>query len=258
MDLFPEGFAAEGKISAQNPIYRWIIRQTYRHSPKLLIALGPRQANHLRQQFQQPDLDTIVLPCGVLMHQDQDPHQPDWRKNDGKLYLGYAGNVAQPHSADFLKSVIRHIDPERQQLILALYGQKASDVLAFATGRPGITVLPNIPRSQLHFLDLQLVTLLPTWTHIAVPSKAVSGICSGSPILFCGNQDSDSYALLREAAFFIDDKVGLDEEVAVFLTHLNPQKLAERKAEVANVAKSLEQMVQTAYEKIAALIISFK
>ncbi len=258
MDLFPEGFAAEGKISAQNPVYRWVMRQTYRNVPDLLVALGPGQAAHLRQQYRQPDLKTVVLPCGVLMHQERDMTPPAWRQNDSKLYIGYAGNVAQPHSAAFLRSVIEHIDPQRQHLVLALYGSKAPELIELASGRPGITVLPNIPRSQLHFLDLQLVTLLPEWTHIAVPSKAVSGVCSGSPVLFCGRADSDSYGLLQEAAFFLEDAPGLDERVAQFLQDLTSEQLIERKNKASQVADSLQTMVKTAYDTIAAAVYVFK
>ncbi|OIN57923.1 hypothetical protein [Arsenicibacter rosenii] len=258
MDLFPEGFAAEGKISDRNPVYRWVMRQTYRHAPQLLVALGPGQAEHLRHQYQQPDLNTIILPCGVLMHQDRDMTPPAWRQNDGKLYIGYAGNVAQPHSADFLKSIMQHIDPERQHLVLALYGRKAPELLQLASGRAGITLLPNIPRNQLHFLDLQLVTLLPQWTHIAVPSKAVSGVCSGSPVLFCGRADSDSYRLLKEAAFFIEDTSGLDQRVAQFLHDLRPQQLVARKNNASQVADSLQAMVKTAYDAIAREVRVFK
>ena len=251
MDLFPEGFAAEGKISSRNPVYRWVIRQTYRNAPKLLISLGPGQARHLRQQYQQPNLPTVLLPCGVLMHQERDPQRPVWRIDDNKIYLGYAGNVAQPHSATFLKSIIRHLNPSRQHLVLALYGQKSEELIRFATGRPGITLLGHIPRSQLHYIDLQLVTLLPEWTHIAVPSKAVSAICSGSPILFCGSPDSDSYGLLQEAAFLIDDTETTDQQVAGFLATLRMEHITMRKEAAKRVAARMQVMVKTAYDQIA-------
>lgn len=251
MDLFPEGFAAEGKISAKNPIYRWIIRQTYQNAPELLLSLGPSQARHLRNMYQQPGLPTILLPCGVLMHQERDPQRPAWRADDNRIYLGYAGNVGQPHSAAFLKSIIRHINPARHQLVLAVYGQKADEVIRFATGRPGITLLGHIPRSQLHYLDLQLVTLLPEWTHIAVPSKAVSAICSGSPILFCGSSESDSYVLLRDAAFLIDDDKTVDQQIAGFLTGLRIEHIQARKKAAQQLAGQLQMMVKTAYDQIA-------
>lgn len=254
MDLFPEGFAAEGKVSPTNFIYRWVIRKTYQHAPQWLIALGPEQAAHIRTMYQKPDLPTILLPCGVLMHQDRDPQRPVWRTDPAKIYLGYAGNLGQPHSAEFLQAVIRHLDPERHQLVLALYGEKAEAIIQEAGNQTGITILKHIPRSQLHYLDLQLVSLLPEWTHIAVPSKAVSAICSGSPILFCGNRQSDSYALLQDAAFLIDATQDIDQQVREFLDVLIPASLTVKKVAADRVSGRLQDMVTTAYLGISNLI----
>lgn len=256
MDLFPEGFAAEGKVSPTNPLYRWVIRQTYRNAPQHLIALGPRQAEHVRQQYGKP-IPTTVLPCGVLMHQERDPVCPTWRDpTDGLIYLGYAGNVGQAHSAEFLESIIRHLDPTRFRLVLALYGTKAEAVLKATEGKPGIIRLPNIPRSQLHYLDIQLVSLLPEWTHIAVPSKAMSAVGSGSPVLFCGSPDSDSYVLLQQAAYLIDARQPIDSAVATFLANLTTRQVASGKLEAAQVATGLQRQVETAYAELAILVLA--
>lgn len=250
MDLFPEGFAAEGKVGVKNPVYQWVIRQTYRNPPQQLIALGPRQAAHVLAKYGRK-IPTTVLPCGVLMHQERDPNRPNWRtENDGMIYLGYAGNIGQAHSAEFLKSVILNLDPRRFRLVLALYGTKAEAIWAVANGREGIIRLTNIPRSQLHYLDVQLVSLLPEWTHIAVPSKAMSAIGSGSPILFCGDPDSDSYVLLQEAAFLIDAHQNINQQVVDFYETINPETVAEYKVKAQQVALNLQQMVRQAYDEI--------
>lgn len=251
MDLFPEGFAAEGKVSATNPVYQWVIHQTYRNTPERLIALGPRQAAHVLTKYGR-EIPTTVLPCGVLMHQERDLNPPNWRtKNDGLIYLGYAGNIGQAHSAEFLKSVVLNLDTRRFRLVLALYGTKADDVWAVANGREGIIRLGNIPRSQLHYLDVQLVSLLPKWTHIAVPSKAMSAIGSGSPILFCGNPDSDSYVLLQKAAFLVDANRDINAQVVNFYQTITQKTVAEYKTKAGQVALNLQQMVRQAYEEIA-------
>jgi hypothetical protein len=251
MDLFPEGFAAEGKASSANPLYRWVIRQTYRNAPERLIALGPRQAAHVLAKYGR-EIPTTILPCGVLMHQDRDPNPPAWRTiGDGLIYLGYAGNVGQAHSAEFLKSIIQHLDPARFRLVLALYGTKADEVLAEAEGREGIIRLTNIPRTQLHYLDIQLVSLLPEWTHIAVPSKAMSAIGSGSPILFCGDSDSDSYVLLQEATFFIDVNRDIDSQVLLFYQVISLETVTEFRTKAEKLALDLQRMVRKAYEEIA-------
>ncbi len=250
MDLFPEGFAAEGKVSPKNPVYRWVINQTYRRAPRRLIALGPEQARHLLAQYNQP-IPTTILPCGVLMHQPHDSNRPDWRADDGLIYLGYAGNVGQAHSAEFLKSIILNLDPTRFRLVLALYGTKADEVWAVADNRAGIIRRSAIPRSQLGYLDVQLVSLLPEWTHIAVPSKAMSAVGAGSPILFCGDPHSDSYVLLREAALLIDAHSALDPQVKAALERLSPDWIQRHRQEADTVASDLRQLVGSAYSEIA-------
>lgn len=257
MDLFPEGFAAEGKITPTNLLYKWVIRQTYQHPPQRLISLGPQQGKHIRQTYNQPNLPTTVLPCGVLLHQEQDPTTPAWRQNDGKLYLGYVGNLGQPHSVEFLLSVIRHLNPDRFHLILVLYGQHADAVLTVAQNQPGITILPNVPRSQLPYLDVQLVSLLPSWTHIAVPSKAISAICAGSPILFCGSRESDTYTLLQTATFLIEADQSIDAQVTQFLTMLTPEQVQARKEAAVSLAIHLQQLVVDTYGELAELILAY-
>ena len=251
MDLFPEGFVAEGKVKPTNPIYQWVIRQTYRNAPEQLIALGPRQAAHILTKYGR-QIPTMVLPCGVLMHQERDPNPPTWRRdNDGLIYLGYAGNIGQAHSAEFLKSIINHLDPTRFRLVLALYGTKADEVWAVADGREGIIRLTNIPRTQLHYLDIQLVSLLPEWTHIAVPSKAMSAIGSGSPILFCGDPDSDICVLLKDAVFLIDAAKNIDEQVRTFYNSIDSTTVSQYKQKASQIAMDLGRMVKKAYDEIA-------
>lgn len=252
MDLFPEGFVADGKIKASNPVYRWVLGKTYRNAPDTLIALGPNQAELIRRKYRKA-VKTILLPCGVLLDQSRDPARPDWRPDDGKLYLGYAGNVGEAHSAVFLEQVIRQINPERHHLVLALYGTKSGELLRLAEGRPGITILKSIPRSQLHWLDVQLVSLLPRWTHIAVPSKAVSAVCSGSPILFCGRREADTWELLQDAAWLVEDNATLADQVSRFLDQLTPADVDAKKREARLVARRLSDMVEQAYARIAEL-----
>ena len=252
MDLFPEGFAADGLLKTSNPVYRLLRWLTYRRPPAALIALGLNQAEKVQQNYGQK-LPTIILPCGVLLNQPRDTAQPDWRKNDGKIYFGYCGNLGDAHSAAFLQLFIQHFDPERQHLILAVYGTKAQEVLPLAEKRVGITVLKNVPRSQLHFIDVHLVSLLTKWTHIAVPSKAMSSICAGGAMLFCGSKEADTWALLQKASWLIDEQGNTEGQVKDFLHQVTVEIVNEKKAAAVEVARELNKQVLEAYEAIAKL-----
>ncbi|MCP1385533.1 hypothetical protein [Runella salmonicolor] len=250
MDLFPEGFVADGVIKKTNPIYRFVEWVTYRFAPAQLFALGPNQAAYIQKKYRK-SLPTTILPCGVLLDQPRDPAPPEWRKADGKIYFGYAGNLGDAHSADFLLAFINHFDPQKHHLILAVYGTKSADILTVAGTKKGITILKNVPRSQLPYIDIHLVSLLTKWTHIAVPSKAISSICAGGAILFCGNKEADTWALLQRAGWYIDEEEAIIPQITHFLAQLTPEEVTLKKNEAESLTTELKQMLVAAYEEVA-------
>lgn len=252
MDLFPEGFAAAGTVKSSNFVYRWILKQTYRITPQHLIALGPNQAAFIKHSYKH-EIPTTILPCGVLFHQENDPKTPAWKKADGKIYFGYCGNLGQAHSDEFLLRFIDNLDTSKHHLILAVYGEKAEKVLAHAQNREGITILKTVPRSQLHFIDIHLVSLLQEWTHIAVPSKAVSSICAEASMLFCGNKEADTWALLHKAAWLIEENEQIDRQIKSFLTGITTQEMQHKRNNAKQLIEDLQTMVVDAYEDVRDL-----
>lgn len=250
MDLFPEGFAADDVIKASNPIYRFVHWVTYRFAPSALFALGPNQASYVQNSYGKK-IPTTIIPCGVLLNQPIDPHLPTWRLNDDKIYFGYAGNLGDAHSDTFLLALIQHLNPQKHHLILALYGTKAEKVLSVAQQKEGITILKNIPRSQLCFIDIHLVSLLTKWTHIAVPSKAMSSIGAGGSILFCGSKEADTWALLQEAGWYIDENDNIDNQVELYMKNITLQDVKKRKEAAQKVSTQLKELLIKGYEEIA-------
>ncbi len=254
MDLFPEAFVAIGMIAEKNAVYQWFLKKTYKNAPNKLIALGRKQAEVLEEKYYGDltgKLDTTILPCGVIFHQTYESQLPNWRKLDGKIYFGYCGNLNDAHNEEFLIEFIKAFDPEKHHLILALYGKKAYKVLEFAKNRVGIVILPNVPRSQLNFLDVHLVSLRTQYTHLMIPSKAVSAVAAGSTILFCGSQESDNWDMLQEAAWLIREEANLGEQIKEYLSNLTAEDLAIKKQNSQKINIDLQQDVLKAYEEIA-------
>lgn len=253
MDLFPEGFAADGVIKASHPLYRFVRWVTYGLAPSHLFALGPNQANYIQNSYGKP-IPTSIIPCGVLLDQPRDFTPPDWRTDNGKIYFGYAGNLGDAHSSEFLLAILNHINPQKQHLVLALYGTKSQEVLKAAEGKSGVTLLKNIPRSQLHYIDVHLVSLLTKWTHIAVPSKAMSSICAGGTLLFCGSREADTWALLQEAGWHIEESTDIDSQVRVFLSRITLNEVLKKKIAANRVADNLKTMLTAGYEDVVQFI----
>jgi hypothetical protein len=249
LDLFPEGFMATKMIGEKNPIYKWLIKKTYSSHPKHLISLGPKQAEHLRGLFRQ-EIPTSILPCGVFFYQDKSEVKPSWYDSE-KIILGYCGNVHDPHNPEFIERVIDNIDPQSQLLVLALYGTKAERVKTYARGKNGIIIVDSVPRNQLHFIDIHLVSLTAGWTHLAVPSKAVSAITMGCPILFCGSPNSDNWHMFQKAGWFISEDDNMNQDVKRFFNLLNRKSVEEKKALTIGLYEDLKQSVLRTYQEIA-------
>jgi hypothetical protein len=255
LDLFPEGFNATGLIGSSNPFYRWVKKRTYRGKPSFLIALGPKQHEYLNTEFGQ-QIPASTLPCGVFFYQDKSTTPPAWYE-DNKLFLGYCGNVGDAHNPDFIKATIDNIDPEKHRLVLALYGHKAPALKAYAKGKPGVILVDNVPRNQLHYIAVHLVSLQKKWTHIAVPSKAVSAVAMGSAVLFCGHQQSDNWHLLQNAAWFIDENEAIAEQVADFIRQLNEESIELKRSATPALYKQLQQYVLDSYREVAERVQDF-
>jgi hypothetical protein len=253
MDLFPEGFAADGVIKTSHPIYRFVRWVTYGLAPSHLFSLGPNQANYIQNSYGKP-IPTSIIPCGVLLDQPRDFTPPDWRTDNGKIYFGYAGNLGDAHSSEFLLTFLTHFNPKKQHLILAIYGTKSQEVLKAAEGKTGVTILKNIPRSQLHYIDVHLVSLLTKWTHIAVPSKAMSSVCAGGTLLFCGSKEADTWALLQEAGWHIEESEDIDNQLRVFLSRITLNEVLKKKIAANRVADNLKAMLTAGYEDVVKFI----
>ena len=91
LDLFPEGFIATNLISEKNPIYKWVLKKTYKNKPSFIIALGEEQAKYLQSKYEQ-EVPFFTLPCGVFFFHEKSDIQPIWWKED-KVIFGYCGKI---------------------------------------------------------------------------------------------------------------------------------------------------------------------
>jgi hypothetical protein len=250
MDLFPEGFAASNEVKEDNFLYKYALRQTYRNAPARMIALGPQQKKAVESKYGK-EIDGVVLPCGVFMDQNKSSEVPPWKTEKEKIYFGYCGNCGNAHSAEFVKTVIAAMDPEKHHFILAVYGIKAEGIKEFAKNNQAVSIMNGVPRNELHHIDVHLVTLVESWTHVAVPSKAVSSVCSGASILFCGNPHGDNWQMLKDAGWMVADNSALEMNVHQALIGIRKDSIAEKKANALRIAGELNTMIREAYDTIA-------
>ncbi len=201
LDLFPEAFASAGLIHKNNPIYRYFLRQYTKNFPDFNLFLGPQQRDFVFNTHRKTGANAI-LTCGIkTFHRSP---EPSWRReNADKKVIGYIGNLGEAHSADTVEKIVRLADPGRFRFLFSLYGAKSEKLRRNLQGHPAVLWAEGIPDDELPWLDAQIVSLLPEWTHVCVPSKAVSAICAHTPIIYAGVKDADIWQFFKDAGWLI-------------------------------------------------------
>jgi len=251
MDVYPENFVSANLISSKNPIYKYISRVLKKNAPDKIITLGPNQTKFIEDKYQQ-SYDSTILPCGVFMYHSQGD-KPAWRKDDSKIYFGYCGNLGEAHSLEFVKELIEQLDPHRHKFILSVYGKKSKQLIEQVGHKEVVESVSHVSRAQLNFIDIHLVSLLPNYTHICVPSKAVSAVSTGASFLFYGNKESDNWSLLGEAGWLIEENRDLKTQIATFINDLDIATLQQKKTKASHVSANLRKLLTTSYDQIAEL-----
>jgi len=251
LDLYPDAFAAAGIVSTKNHVYR-ILHQTIKsYPPDFLIALGNQQAVFLKKKYQK-NIASAILPCGIIDINKNTP--PAWH-TENKTVFAYAGNMGEAHDPEFLIKLIQRMTPDRHVCLLSLYGAKARNVLSAVGNHPSVRLTDHIPQEAFPFVDIHLVSLLPEWTHICVPSKAVSAICAGKAIAFQGNKHSDIWQMFNNAGFYIaasHQTIEMEDNLNDMLNYSKSSPVLQAKHNQALLYKTqLFKNKQSAYDIIA-------
>lgn len=244
MDLYPEAFVAAGLANSDWALYRHFKRELVKSTPVHLIALGSQQAEYLQQEASRP-LSFSILPCGVD-EIEMPEARPDWLPASDKITFCYIGNLGQAHDPRFVETVIAALDPARHHFILAVYGIHASRILKYAAGFNHVTIINEVDRKELGFIDIHLASLEPVWDHVCVPSKAVSAVCAGSCLLLCASELGDNWHLLQDASWRAEPGDNMPAEVARIVASLTPEAVARTRTKALGCCQNLLRMKATA------------
>ena len=247
-DLYPDALFAANCSKNQGFIRRVIERVFYYNSPKLVCALGVNQLDYIRKMYRSKNLQGIILPCGI--HETQSlEDRPLWASNE-KIIIGYVGNVGRAHSSEFLLNVIRSaIQRPDIVMVLSIYGYHSKAILdeVKLMAAINIIIIPNVKQSELSWIDVHLVSLKPDWTHVSVPSKAVSAVCAGSALWFCGSKQSDTYTGFACCSYYSFEDMGA---VSILLDTLSRESVNFKKSEAVKCRDQLLKCEKASVIKI--------
>ena len=253
MDLYPEAFVSAGLVSLQNIVYRVMSSFVYHHVPDFLIALGEQQYQYLCRQYKQPFIPHIVLPCGICPKEEVS--EPSWRKtNRDKIIFCYAGNIGEAHNDVFLLELIRQLDPDKHLILLRLYGVKAQHVLDEVASFNSVLILDYIAPAEVQYVDICVASLLSAWNHVCVPSKVVSAICNGQPVLYNADEESEGACMFPEATWLLPDSKDLSKSVSFFLLGLSVEDIALKRKAAERYSQELIRMEYTNQSNLLKII----
>lgn len=252
MDLYPEAFVSAGLIGRAGVIFLLIRKALRRHQPEAVLALGPGQAE-FHEHERAFNGARLVLPCGIREFRPVPP--PSWKKLSGsRVVVVYAGNLGEAHSPEALVLFVERADPFRFFFVFSVYGSRAEAFRDRIGNRGNVIWCDRVLPEELVHGDVHLVSLKAGWTHVCVPSKAVTAVSAGRPIVFFGSATADTWRLLGKAGWLVAEQQDgryLTADVDQAITAIVSGELATKTAEAGSVAAALLEMRSRAFDDVA-------
>ena len=212
MDLYPEAAVAMGVLGARSPV-TWGLRQLTRRTLELaddIIALGEDMKELIVANYglrRRADRIHVVHPWadgGALgpLPRQQNPLA-------AKLGLGetfnivYSGNLGMAHDVETLIGAIERMKEDSGTRFLFIGGGKRFEQLkrkAEQSDWPTVRFLPYQEREalqqSLNLADVHLISQLPAFTGVVVPSKLFGIMAVGKPAVMVGPAEAEVSRLI--------------------------------------------------------------
>ncbi len=199
MDLYPD-VAVAGAILRKGSwswrLFSALDRLCLRESDRV-VALGPCMERVLLEKGARQESIRVIPPWSAsdevpAQGGAANPLRARWNLGD-RLTILYAGNFGLGHEMEALAQAIellRDDDRIRWLLIGSGKAKPALEARVRACGASNVVLAGPLPRHDLPALldsgDLHLVTHLPGWEGLLVPSKFFGVLAAGKPVIWVG------------------------------------------------------------------------
>lgn len=209
MDLYPDVPVALGVMKASSPLTlafealnRWLMRACHR-----TVALGrcmKRLIASKNIKASQVDIIGVWAANPPMQSEPADsPYRDEWDLRN-RFVVMYSGNLGLAHDAETLIAAaekLQHHDDIR--FVFVGSGKRMAEIKDRAEALPNTLIHGYQPRERLADLlacaDLHLISQLPTFTGIVVPSKLYGIMAAGRPSIFVGPEDAEVALELAES-----------------------------------------------------------
>jgi glycosyltransferase involved in cell wall biosynthesis len=232
-DVFPEVAEASRMRVAGGASGRLLraLRDASLRAATVNVAIGwamkARIANCLPD-----DASVVVIPNWsdgrsiVPVDKVHNPLTLQWGFAD-KFVVGYSGNMGRTHELESLLDAAEQLrsDPRIVFLLIGDGSQKAA--IAERVRERSLTnvvLKPYQPRSvlplSLGVIDLHVVSLLPAFEGLIVPSKFTGVTAAGRPVLFIGSESGEIGRIISESGCGVVVARGAADELVSKILHL--------------------------------------
>jgi colanic acid biosynthesis glycosyl transferase WcaI len=224
MDVYPEVLAAFGllkerslPVSVLRRVNKWMLNRA-----DGLIVLGRDMRELVRTKLKPECLDRVVLaqPWSdgsqlVPIEHDDNPMRAELvgrADSDDSFVVAYSGNMGVAHDAQTLlegwrEFCARRPEPAasgRAKLVFIGDGKRYPELHEFASAHPELPIefLPYQPREKLTqslgTADVHLISQLPAFTGLVVPSKLFGIMAAGRPAVMVGPAETEIARVLSD------------------------------------------------------------
>ncbi|MSR69387.1 MAG: glycosyltransferase WbuB [Phycisphaerales bacterium] len=254
MDLYPDVAGAAGLMKRGSVgwrILQWIDRICLRNSDRV-VALGRCMKEVVvRKGAIESSVRTICVWSGAETiagrPRDHNPLRKQWSIGD-RFTILYVGNFGLGHDMEAIAGAVELLKDNDDIRWLFVGEGKTKSILEariHACGAKNVIVRGYQTREQLADVldvgDAHLVTLLPGWDGLILPSKFFSVLAACKPVLWIGPAGSECVTILREnkCGFEIaaGDSVALTERIRYLIANEEQAHEMGRRGRAAYDAK---------------------
>jgi colanic acid biosynthesis glycosyl transferase WcaI len=242
-DIYPEVMIAHGMFKPASTAAKFLaatFRWAYRRAI-CVVSLGPIMTSRLENKgvarSQVREIANWATGDLHLVRGSMNRLRTEWGLRD-KFVLLYSGNLGVAHDADTMLRAIAAARSSLSALRMVIIGAgrrvaEARTLVRSLAIDELVLFKPWMPDKllplSLGVADMGVVTLLPGFEGLVVPSKLLGQMARGIPTIYVGPRNSDAAAILSESGGGIIVENGLWVDLAARLVELasNPAALKQ-------------------------------
>lgn len=247
-DMFPESLVASGMTKEGSflcKIGNWVSNTTYKHAAHIIVISDSMKDTLIKKGVPAEKITVIYnwidTETTIPVAREDNTLFDELGLDRNKFYLTYAGNLGNSQNVEILVDCAKAVK-DKEDIQFVIFGGGSEKVaLEKAIADSGLTNIHLFPLqplervSQVYSLgDASFVTCKKGIGVGAFPSKAVSILATGTPIIASFDSDSDLSRLLTDnQAGLCADAEDVQGAIDTVLTLYNDRDLCHRYGENA-------------------------